>query len=140
LEVNGKKKKEENAKLKTANFQFTNALFAPVGILNKSLQAHYDYMVLKKENFIGDECVIIEAVPKSYFKADLLYGRVWVRESDFAILKIEWSPERIGNYHIFKQRAEDYKAQLRITIISEFAVEKKGFRFPNSLYIEEAYV
>jgi hypothetical protein len=140
LEENGKKRKEKDAQLKTINFRFQNVLFAPLGILNESLQSHYEYRIIKEETLGGDRVVVLEANPKPGLKTSFLYGTIWVKEKDFAILKIQWNQEGIGNYSVFKKRAETYKAQPRITLISEFSEEKNGINFPSKFYIEEAYI
>jgi hypothetical protein len=140
LEENGKKRNEKDAQLKTINFRFQNVLFAPLGVLSESLQPHYEYKIINKEIFNGERVVLLEAKPKPYLKTSFLYGNIWVRERDFAILKIEWNQERIGHYSIFKKRGEAYKAQPRIALISEFTVEKNGISFPSKFCIEEAYI
>jgi len=140
LEENGKEKNEKDAKLKTINFLFRNVLFAPMGILSNSLQPHYDYKIIKVETQDREKVVILEAVPKPYLKTNFLYGKIWVRERDLNIIKIEWDQKGIGNYYLFEQRAKKYEAQPLITLVSELQTEKNGVRFPSRFYIEEAYI
>jgi len=140
LEENGKKRREDDARLKTAVFQFRNVLFAPIGVLSKPLQLYYDYKIVNEAALNGEAVLIVEAKPKPGFKSEFLYGKVWLRKADGGILKIEWDQAGIGNYAIFERRAESYGAQPRIALTSEFATEKSGIRFPSRFAIEEAYI
>lgn len=140
LEENGKKRREDDARLKTAVFQFRSVLFGPIGVLSKPLQLSCDYKILNEAALNGEAALIVEAKPKPGFKSEFLYGKVWLRRTDGGILKIEWDQAGIGNYAIFERRAESYGAQPRIALTSEFATEKNGIRFPSRFAIEEAYI
>ncbi|MGB2763013.1 MAG: hypothetical protein WBC20_01235 [Candidatus Aminicenantaceae bacterium] len=140
LEENGKKKREKNAKLKTMSFLFKNALLGPVGILAAHWQPFYDYRISGEDEVNGLPVVILEVTPKAGHKIDFLFGKVWLNNSNFDILKIEWSQWRIGNFHIFENRGLKYKSEPRISLISEFNIEKNGIRFPSKFFIEEAYI
>jgi hypothetical protein len=141
LEENGKKTKEPNAKLKTSIVVYASVLISPVNIFGERFQPHYDYKIIGKDKIDGRPVVIIDAVPKAGApETKNLYGKAWVDAETSDILKIEWSEKRIGRYDIFKRRGERYKRKPRLTISSEFYTEKNGIRFPNSLFIEEAYV
>lgn len=140
LKENGQKRNEKEAKLKTINFLFKNVLMGPVGILAEPSQINYDYKILSMENLYGIPAVILDIIPKPDYKSETLFGKVWLDRSRMDILKIEWSQKNIGNFQIFEERAEKFKSEPLITMISEFAVEKNGIRFPSRFLIEEAYV
>lgn len=140
MEENGKKKHEKDTSLKTQSFKFKKVVLGPVGILAHKWQPYYDYKIIGEDEVNGLPAVVLDVVPKPGYKMDYLFGKVWFNKSNFAILKIEWSPQRIGNYAIFESRGLKYKSEPNITIISEFLVEKNGIRFPNYFFLEEAYI
>lgn len=135
LEENGKRKQKKDAPLKTQNFKFKKVVLGPVGILAQKWQPYYDYKILGEDEVNGLPAIILDIIPKPGFKADFLFGKVWFKKNNFDILKIEWSPQRIGNFAIFESRGLKYKSEPCITLISEFLVEKNGIRFPNYFFI-----
>ena len=140
LEENGKERHEENAILKTQMFYFRKPLFGPTGLLSRYWQERLDYKLIDKETLNGEKILVIEAKPKPTFTRKHLYGKIWIKESDFSILKIEWVPESMREYERIESVAEKYKGEPQITIITEFNVEKKGIRFPSKIFVEEAYI
>jgi hypothetical protein len=140
LEENGEKKSEEDASLKTQRFIFKNVVLGPVGILGKRWQPYHDYKIIGEDEVNGLPAVILNAVPKPSHNVDFLFGKVWIDKKNFDILRVEWSPQRIGNFATFERRGLKYKSEPSITLISEFLIEKNGIRFPNYFLIEEAYI
>ncbi|HZX11661.1 MAG TPA: hypothetical protein VFG01_12015 [Acidobacteriota bacterium] len=140
LKENGKKRHEINAQLKTQMFHFAKPLFGPTGLLSSYWQDRLDYRILHKEELKGEETFLIEAVPKPSLNQKHLYGKIWIKESDFSIVKIEWIPESMKNYEEIEKTAKKYKAKPRITCVTEFNIEKQGIRFPSKVFIQEAYL
>jgi hypothetical protein len=141
LEENRKKINEPNAKLKTLNFLFGYVLMAPVGIFAERSQSDYDYKIVGTDKIGKRLVVIVDATPKPDApEAKNLYGKAWIDAATADILKIQWSEKRVNHYEITLKRAEQYNRKPRLTIRSEFQVEKNGIRFPSKLFIEEAYV
>jgi len=140
LEENGKERHEKNAVLKTQMFYFRKPLFGPTGLLSRYWQERLDYKLLDEENLNGENVLVVEAKPKPTFIKEHLYGKIWIKESDFSILKIEWVPESMREYERIKTVAKKYKGQPKITMITEFNIEKKGIRFPSKIFVEEAYI
>jgi hypothetical protein len=140
LEENGKKKHKKNASLKTTNFFYKEILLEPKAILSEKNQLHHDYRILGEEECDGEKAVVLEALPKPTFKSEHLFGKVWVKESDGSILKIEWDQKGIENFEIIEKRAEIYNANPHVTLTSEFNLEKNGILFPSRFRIEESYI
>ena len=141
LQENRKKVNEPNAKLKTLNFLFGYVLMAPVGIFADSSQPYYDYRIVGRDKIQRRPAVIIDVTPKPDApEARNLYGKAWIDAATGDILKIQWSEKRVNHYEITLKRAEQYDRKARLTILSDFQVEKNGIRFPSKLFIEEAYV
>ena len=88
----------------------------------------------------GEKTIVVQALPKSSLEGTHPYGKIWVRESDFAILKIEWDQKSLKALEELKKQASMFDADQKITIISEFGYEEKGIRFPSRFLFEEAYV
>ena len=141
LQENRKKINEPNAKLKTLNFLFGYVLMAPVGIFAEGSQPYYDYKIVGKDKIQRRPAVIIDVTPKPDApEARNLYGKAWIDAATGDILKIQWSEKRVNHYEITLKRAEQYNRKPRLTLRSDFQVEKNGIRFPSKLFIEEAYV
>lgn len=140
LEENGKKTRVENAPLETSVFKHRYVLFGPLGLLSREVQAQHNFRFLKEEKFKGKPVYVIEAVPKFSSQFDHLYGKIWVDKEHFSILKIEWDQESLKNYDVIEVIAQKLKAKPRITLVTEFAFEKKGIRFPSSYSITETYI
>lgn len=139
IEENGKKKNEKDTELKTHLFGHQHIIFGPVGLLSEFWQQYYDYRIVKREKFKGDRVIVIEAIPIPHFKTDNLYGKVWIREGDFSIMKIEWEPESLKNYEVIEEIAKKLNAEPEIKLFSEYAFEKNGIRFPSRYLITEGY-
>lgn len=139
LKENGKKRNEENAPLKTKRFHHKHVLFGPIGLLSEFWQEYYDYKIVKKHKFKGNRVIIIEAIPIPHLKTDNLYGKIWVKENDFSILKIEWNQKSIQGYDLIEEVARMFDANPLIKFHSEYAFEKNGIRFPSKYSITETY-
>jgi len=141
LQEDRKKINEPNAKLKTLNFLFGYVLMAPVGIFAEGSQPDYDYKIVGKDKIKGRPVVIVDVQPKPDApEAKNLYGKAWLDAATGDILKIQWSEKRVNHVEIALKRGEKYNRTPRLTIRSDFQVEKNGIRFPSKLFIEEAYV
>ncbi len=139
IEENGQEKNDKDAQLKTKRFQHRFIVFGPIGLLGQEQQKNYNYKILKNVNYKKEKAVIIEALPKFPKENNTLYGKIWIRKKDFAILKIEWEQESLGNIEILERLAEELNMEPLITFISEFGFEKNKIRFPNKYSIEERY-
>ena len=140
IEENGQEKNDLDAQLKTKRFQHEFIVFGPIGLLGQKQQKNYDYKILKNVNYKKEKAVILEALPKFPGEFNALYGKIWIRKKDFAILKIEWEQESLGNFEIIEKLAERLNATPLITFISEFGFEKNKIRFPNKYSVEEIYI
>lgn len=140
IEENGKKKHEENAPLKTSAFRHENIVLGPIGLLSSYWQTLHDYRILKEEKFKGNKTVIIEAVLKPEYTFHHLSGKIWVRKSDFSILKIEWLQQSIKGYDRVEETAKKLGAKPRLTVIAEYGFEKSGIRFPSKYSLDEVYI
>jgi hypothetical protein len=140
LEENGQEKNEENAPLKTRRFKHVYMVFGPIGLLSKYNQQFYDYRIVKETKLNGEEVFIMEAAPKSNAKSDKLSGKIWIRRSDFCVLKIEWNQTSVGNYKEIEKIASSLNAIPQITLMTEYAFEKNNIRFPSKYSLKEEYL
>ena len=114
--------------------------FGPIDLLSRRGQFYHDYKIVKEEVLNQEQVAIIEATPNISFPQHSTFGKIWVRESDFVILKILWNEKSINNLQYAEERAAQLKAKPQITLISEFDIEKNGIRFPSRVIFEEAYI
>lgn len=140
IEENGQEKNDLDAQLKTTRFQHKFIVFGPIGLLGQKQQKNYDYKILKNVNYKKEKTVILEALPKFPQENNTLYGKIWIRKKDFAILKIEWEQESLENFEEIEKIAKRMNATPLITFISEFGFEKNKIRFPNKYSVEEIYI
>jgi hypothetical protein len=84
--------------------------------------------------------VVIEATPKPGLRPDYLFGTVWLRAKDAAVLKIQWSPASIGNYETVVREAQRLGRSPDILMTSEYGFEKNGLRFPSRYEVKENYI
>ena len=140
IEENGRKKKEEDAKLETLSVRVENALFGPIGLLGARWQEHHEYKIIGEENQKGKKIMVIEAAPKPSLNRPHCFGRIWVREDDASIVKIAWDQTSVGNFMMIQATAQQLKADPRLTSITEYDLEKNGIRFPSKDTTEEAYL
>lgn len=148
LEKNGRKFHEENALLETLAFRHQHVLLRTVDLFGEFGNTLNDYRLIAEETLYGEETIVIEAVPKNSYERRFLYGvnpsylsgKIWVNKKDSSILKIVWNPIVIRDFQNIEEIAKRYKAEPRITIISEYQFEKNGIRFPSRLSVEEAYI
>ncbi len=140
LKENGQEKNEHNAPLKTRRFKHIYMIFGPIGLLSKNNQQFYDYKIVKQTKLNKEEAFVVEAIPKSNAKPDKLFGKIWIRRSDFSVLKIEWNQTSVGNYKEIEKIASQLNAIPQITFITEYDFEKNNIRFPSKYSIEEEYI
>ena len=138
IKENGRKKNELHAQLKTKRFHHKFIVFGPIGLLSQGQQEIHEYKILRDVTYKREKALIIEALPK--FLGNSLYGKIWIRKKDFAILKIEWNQESMGNFDIIEKLAEKLNAAPIVTFISEFGFEKNKIRFPNKYSVVERYI
>jgi hypothetical protein len=139
LKEDGKKVHVPDAPLKTHSFSHAKVVMGPLGLLSRRNQADHDYRVLREEKVRGEEVLVVEAVPRPGFQFPHLYGMLWLRKKDAGILKIEWNPASIGNYQLVQKTADFLGLTPALVIISEYAFEKNGIRFPSRYTVKEIY-
>lgn len=139
LRENGVKKNEVNAEPKIKRFKHHNILFGPIALLDLQWQPLYDYKIVRKEKFKRENTVVIEAIPKETNTSENPWGRVWVREDDYSIVKIEWDKRSLPNLEVFEEDAENFRARPEIKFNLEYGFEKNGIRFPSHYSVVETY-
>jgi len=141
LKENRQARNEPNADLKTQLYKHKYLVFGPVGLLGEYWQPRHSYSYLGEDEVNKEKAFLVEAGPSGPPEPNLLYGKVWVRQKDFAIIKIEWDQRSLGNYDkvLMTARALGHEAEPRVSIIGLYSVEKNGIRFLDRLTIREDY-
>jgi hypothetical protein len=141
LEENGHRRNEPDAPLKTKLYKHRNLVFGPVGLFGEAWQSRHAYRLLGEDTVDNDRAFLVEAAPSGDPEPNLIYGKVWVRESDFAILKIEWDQRSLGNFAAIEAmaRAIGHEAEPKISIVGTYGVEKNGIRFLSRMTLYEDY-
>lgn len=140
IQENGMEKYEKEAKLKTKSFTHKHVIFGPLGVLSRKWQEYYNYQIVKEEALHKEKTIVIEAIPKEDRTVAYLYGKIWIKKSDYSILKIEWNQASISNYEKIEELAKSLKAKPAIKFVSEYGIEKNGIRFPTNYFVEEVYI
>ncbi len=139
VEENGKKRYEESALLKTMHYGPEIIFLEPVSLLNGDCHSYYRYKILGRDRFKGEKAVVIEVIPLDE-EADDFTAKIWVRDGDFGILKIERLQKALGDFEGFKRTSDGVPLDSHITCITEFLYDIDGIRFPTRHSIREAYV
>jgi len=141
LRENKQRRNEPDAVLKTQLYKHKYLVFGPVGLLGEYWQPKHAYAYLGEEDVDGEKAFLVEASPWGSPEPNLLYGKVWVRKKDFAVVRIEWDQRSLGNYDLVLQMAKaiGHQAEPRISIVGHYGVEKNGIRFLDRLTIHEDY-
>lgn len=139
LKENGKDKNKQKARLKTYCFKYTANVLYPL-VFKESEQQNYRFKIVAKEQWKDRNVYVIQVLPRPGIQKNLLWGKFWVDEKKFSILKIEISPKSIGNYYKIEYRAMALNSKPRITIIIDYTIEKNSIRFPAQFFIKEAYI
>ena len=132
---------EPDAALKTRLYKHRHLVFGPVGLLSEFWQPKHTYAYLGEEKVDGEKTYVIEASPAGPAEPDLIYGKAWIRQKDFAVVKIEWDQRSLGNYDMILWMAKTlgHQAEPQVSVVGHYGVEKNGIRFPDRLVIREDY-
>jgi hypothetical protein len=136
---NGKRVHLADASLETHIISYAYIVMGPIGLLSRERQALHDYRMVRGERVAGEETIVIEAVPKPETRLGHLFGTIWLRKKDNAIVKIEWNPSSMENYAAVEEIAKRLKMVPDLLMTSEYAFEKNGVRFPSRYTIKEIY-
>jgi hypothetical protein len=138
-QVNGRPERMLNAGLQGVRYRFDFPAFLPVEIFGEAGRLRHEFRIVGREAFKGEKAVIVDAVP-NVKTIDFNPGaRAWVREGDSAVLKIEWDASTLPVDREVKTGVDVLNATPIVTFVTEYGVEKDGFRFPSRLFIREAY-
>jgi hypothetical protein len=139
LEENGKKEHILDAPLKVKRFPYHHIILGPM-LVSEYWQPLHDYRIVGREKTAKESCLVLEAVPKQGAKTDHLFGRIWVSERDYQVLRMEWNQKSINNYELIEEKAKKIRAKPRMKLVMEYAYMKKGIRFPSKYVLSEEYV
>jgi hypothetical protein len=139
LDKNGKKAGKKEEPPKTEAFQYADILLAPVRLLDERFGEYYDYRLLREDTLDGTKVWVLDVVPRLSLVDVYLGGKLWLKQDDSSILRIDWDPTTFGRYENILRRAKIYKCEPQVTSTTEFAFEKNGLRFPSVDLTEEAY-
>ena len=139
LAENGKKKNEQDVELKTTRMSTQFLVFGPVGFLSQYWQKHFNYEITGSENIGPQRAVVLRAEPKEPREENNNFGKIWIDEADYSILKIEWEPPSIVSL------AETVKSSVgelkrKITWAVSYDIVHEGVRFPSRQQIREVFI
>jgi len=140
LEENGQKKHLENARIQTNYYGYEHVLFKPIVFLSESFQSEYEFKLIKEDNYKGERAYIIKAISSSPQTSTITNGKIWICQSDFSILKMEWEQTSVKNYGGTAIIAMSLHALPNFKFSAEFNTEHNGIRFPTQFRFKELYV
>jgi len=140
IEKDGRKRREKAAGVGTLRFRFEKVIYGPVDLLKRAHQPYFKYAVVGEEPYLDEKTVIIEAVPDPSEQEYRPFGKIWVRERDFAILKIDYDQRSIKTLYAENRDRSREKGEPQFELTSEFGIEKNGIRFPSRLVFQEVKV
>jgi hypothetical protein len=140
LEENGVDRNEKNAELKTLSYWHRHIVLGPIGLFCPEAQSQYDYRMVKGGKFKGEKAYIIEASPKPSAHTECLYGKAWISRKDHSVLKIEWKQESLRDFGSVEHSVRNVRMKLDVQLVTEYAFEKNGIRFPSLHSVRENYI
>jgi hypothetical protein len=140
LGEDGEEKYEENIEFRPVKYSGRYMVYGPVGFLSKKWQEHFKYEIVGEDVIDTKKAIIIESTPKKEREANYNFGRIWVDEKDFSILKIEYDPRSIKDYEDELVQSPIGDLSKKVIWATNFGVEKNGVRFPSQQRIQEFYV
>jgi len=139
LKKNGQKQVVPNAQLEAMRFYFQNMAFGPIDLFGTDGGLKHNYRIVGSKKINGQKAIIIEAAPKDDPPSYNPSGKVWLCESDNAILKIEWDQRSLFGFADLQEAAEKIELTPMLSLVAEYGIEKNGIRFPSRLVFQEAY-
>jgi hypothetical protein len=140
LEKNGQKKVEKYARLEAMKFYYRNMAFGPIDLFGNNGRLRHRYRIIDTVLADGQKVLVIEAAPKDDSLDYNPSGKVWLRQTDGAILRIEWDKRSLLGFGDVQAQAEEYGLVPLFTLVTEYDIEKNGIRFPSKVSFEEAYM
>jgi hypothetical protein len=140
LKKNGQNQVVPNARLEAVRFYFQNMAFGPIDLFGTAGRLNHNYRIVGSKKINGQNTTIVEAAPKDDSPDYNPSGKVWLRDSDCAILKIEWDQRSLIGFADILAAAEKIEVTPRISLVTEYGIEKNGIRFPSRVVIQEAYI
>jgi hypothetical protein len=114
-------------------------VFGPVGFLNQYWQKLFNYEIIGSENFGPRRAVVLRAESKEPREENSNFGKIWVDEADYSILKIEWEPPSIVSLaETVESSVGELKRKITWTVF--YDIVHKGVRFPSRQLIREVYI
>jgi hypothetical protein len=139
LMENGIRKEEKDAPLKTNRFYSVKGVFGPIGFLGREWREAYDFKLLKDGKVDGRKAYVIEARPKAKIEGKPNYGKLWVDQADFSILRIDIEQESLPGFEAVARNVQKENFTPAFTISHYFDIEKNGLRFPSRTVFDELY-
>jgi hypothetical protein len=140
LRENDREVKETNAELKTVSYWHKHIVLGPIGLLCTAVQKDYDYKFVKQGAHGGEPAYVIEAFPKPSVRTGYLFGKIWISQKDFSVLKIEWKQESLRDFDATIKSVENPYYKLDVLMVSEYGFEKNGIRFPSLHTVKEQFI
>jgi len=125
--------------LKTIRFLSSKSVFAPITLLDGERQKLYHFRLVGHEKIQDRPTTIIEAVPKNEKDAQVIYGKLWIDDENFSVLKIKANPNSILGYNRLRNLANELGAMLHLTLETEFFKINDNIRFPTRIHFVETY-
>jgi len=139
LMENGIRNEENNAPLKTNRFYSYRAVYGAVGFLSREWHDLYEYKIIKEETLEGRKAYVVEARPKTGIAGKPNFGKIWVDQADFSVLRIDVEQESLSGFDIIRKQARRRNYKPAFIISHVYGIEKDGLRFPSRTVFTERY-
>ncbi len=137
---NDRKVKETVIDPKADHPNVEKIIFGPVAMLVRYWQDYFVYRIIGEEVLWGEQTVILDVIPRSQMKINPLFGKVWIKETDGSVMKIELNPKSIENFQQALSQAKRDRAVPQIISVAEYGIEHIGVRFPSKFYLVNSYI
>jgi len=139
LEDNGRKANQPNAPLLTKRFFSYRSLFGPVGLFSAEQRPLFEYRIAGQDKVRDRKAWVIEVSPRAGSSPGLPYGKAWVAQDTYRILRIEVDEESLAGHE--KLRASYDLTRMKPLFLTNhyYEVEKNGILFPSRTVFAESF-
>jgi len=133
------KKDDKDTFLGTKLSHSLQPILVPAYLLSNERQHLFSYSLGKDEKVKGRKSYVIEVLPLSNERTEVIYGKVWVDKENKQILQIEMEASFLNGYEEIYEECSKHYLSPRFKITHLYEVEKNDILFPSQSEISISY-
>ncbi len=139
LKDDGRAPQDPKTLLNEKRYRILAPLFASIRILDPEHQWQYSYRMLDEKRINGENAYVIEALPINGNADGVEYGKIWLDQDDYSILKCEIQGIPLEGYEDILSESSNLNIKPVFTATYEYGIENKGIHFPSKSNVNAKY-